>query len=68
MNSLLKKNATERKFIQVVAYLVSGMFAFNISTITLDTKHNPVESIRYNAGWFITWKGKKENKSINVFI
>lgn len=48
------------EFTQVVAHIISGMFAFSISTITLDTKHNPVNTIQYRAGWLITWKRKRK--------
>lgn len=44
------------------------MFAPSISTVTLDPKRNPVDTIQHNARWLLTWKRKKENKSIDVFI
>lgn len=58
-----------KEFTQDLAYLISGMFSFNTSIIILDTKHNPIGTIQYNAEWLITWKRKiKELERIDQYF
>lgn len=45
------------------------MFSFNTFIIILDTKHNPIGTIQYNAEWLITWKIKiKELEQIDKYF
>lgn len=63
-----QKNTTEREFTQNLAYLISGMFSFSISTIILDTNHNSVDIIQYNVGWLITWKRKRKELNQSIIL